>query len=167
MAFRFFTIPITSADGPTEILNAFLRGHRIIKVDRQLVDQGTSSLWVLCVEYLDGVNGTDSAGRSSGMRAKTDYKEILSESDFAVFARLRDARKAIAQAEAVPVYTIFTNEQLAQMVSSKATTRSALAKIDGLGDARLEKYGKPILDILSTAWKDEPVAINEAGGKPV
>ena len=67
------------------------------------------------------------------VRAKTDYKEILSEPDFAIFAKLRDVRKAIAQSEAVPVYTIFTNEQLAQMVTSKATTRAALAKIDGLG----------------------------------
>ena len=45
-----------------------------------------------------------------------DYKEILKSEDFAVFARLRDLRKEIAQAEAVPVYTVFTNEQLAQLV---------------------------------------------------
>lgn len=166
MSFRFFTIPITSADGPTECLNGFLRSHRIIKVDRQFVDQGTSSLWVLCVEYMDGVNGTDQVARSGGVRTKTDYKEILSESDFAVFARLREVRKAIAQSEAVPVYTIFTNEQLAQMVSGKATTRAALGRIDGLGDARLDKYGKLMLDILSVAWKGESVP-HETGGKPV
>jgi superfamily II DNA helicase RecQ len=57
-------------------------------------------------------------------------------------------------------------EQLAQMVSSKATNRAALAKIDGLGEARLEKYGKQMLDVLSVAWKAEAVA-HEAGGKPV
>ncbi len=165
MAFRFFTIPVTAADGPTETLNTFLRGHRIIKVDRQLVDQGTSSLWVLCVEYLDGADHADLIGKHGGVRTKTDYKETLSEPDFAVFAKLRDARKVISQSEAVPVYTIFTNEQLAQMVTSKATTRAALAKIDGLGDARLEKYGRRMLEILSEAWK-EPVA-DEAGGKPV
>jgi superfamily II DNA helicase RecQ len=166
MAFHFFTIPITAADGPTKTLNAFLRSHRIVKVDSQLVDQGTSSLWVLCVEYLDGVDNAELFARQGAARAKTDYKEILSEADFAIFAKLREVRKAIAQSEAVPVYTIFTNEQLAQMASSKATTRAALAKIDGLGDARLEKYGKRMLEILSTAWKEEPVT-HEAGGKPV
>ena len=129
--------------------------------------KGRSSLWVLCVEYMDGANGADLVREARGVaRTKTDYKEILSESDFAVFAKLREVRKAIAQSEAVPVYTIFTNEQLAQMVSSKATTRAALARIDGLGDARLDKYGKRMLDVLSTAWKEEPVA-HEAGGKPV
>jgi hypothetical protein len=40
----------------------------------------------------------------------------------------------------VPVYTIFTNEQLAQMVQSRATTKAALEKIAGVGDARIEKY---------------------------
>jgi superfamily II DNA helicase RecQ len=166
MSFRFFAIPITSADEPAEVLNAFLRSHRIIKVDRQLIDQGTSSLWVICVEYLDGVNGADLAGRHAGAPTKTDYKEILSQSDFAIFAKLRDGRKAIAQTEAVPVYTIFTNEQLAQMVTSKATTRANLAKIDGLGEARLEKYGQQMLDILSVAWKEAPAA-NAASGKPL
>jgi superfamily II DNA helicase RecQ len=166
MAFRFFAIPILSADGPAESLNAFLRSHRIVKVERQLVDEGTSSHWVLCVEYLDAADQADQAGKPAGVRTKTDYREVLSESDFAIFAKLRDVRKAIAQAEAVPVYTIFTNEQLAQMVTTKARTRAALASIDGLGDARVEKYGRRMLDILSVAWKEEPAA-HEAGGKPL
>ena len=95
-----------------------------------------------------------------------DYKETLSPADFAIFAKLRDVRKAIAQTEAVPVYTIFTNEQLAQMVGSKATDRAALAKIDGVGDARLDKYGPRFLAVLTSAWAGETVA-HEASGKPV
>ena len=166
MAFQFFTIPVTFADAPTETLNGFLRSHRIVKVDRLFVDQGSASLWALCVEYLDGADNAGQAARHGPVRAKIDYKEILSESDFAIFASLRELRKSIAQAEAVPVYTIFTNEQIAQMVTSKATTRAALAKIDGLGDAKLEKYGRPILGILATAWKSETV-VYEAGRKSV
>jgi superfamily II DNA helicase RecQ len=156
MAFRFFTVPINAGDGTAGVLNAFLRSHRIIKVDRQLVDQGTSSMWAVCVEYLDGSHPGDSVDRAGMVRPRTDYKELLSEPDFAIFAKLRDVRKAIAQSEAVPVYTIFTNDQLAQMVSSQATNRAALAKIDGLGESRLDKYGQKMLDILSTAWKEGP-----------
>ena len=72
-------------------------------------------------------------------------------------------RKEIAQVEGVPVYTIFTNEQLAQMVQSRATTKAALEKIAGVGDARIEKYGGRMLEVLSQAWKDA----HEADGKPV
>lgn len=38
-----------------------------------------------------------------------DYKEILSEDDFAVFVRLRDARKELAGKEAIPV-TVCCND---------------------------------------------------------
>ena len=75
------------------------------------------------------------------MKNKIDYKDVLKPEEFAVFAKLRDLRKQIAQAEAVPVYTIFTNEQLADMVRAKVTTRAGLGKIDGIGEARVEKYG--------------------------
>ncbi len=72
-------------------------------------------------------------------------------------------RKAIAQAEAVPVYTIFTNDQLAQMVQGRLAAKADLEKITGLGDARIEKYGERMLAILSRAWKSG----HEANGKPV
>ena len=80
-----------------------------------------------------------------------------------MFAKLRELRKEIAQAEAVPVYTIFTNEQLAQMVQSKVTTKTALEGIAGIGDARIEKYGTRILAFLQQEWKET----GEAGGKAV
>jgi superfamily II DNA helicase RecQ len=61
----------------------------------------------------------------------------------------------------VPVYTIFTNEQLAQMVQVRATTKAALEKIAGVGDARIEKYGSRMLDVLAKSGLKD----NEASGK--
>jgi superfamily II DNA helicase RecQ len=109
------------------------------------------------VEYLDGHATPNESGKLAATRGKVDYKEILSPSDFAVFAKLRDARKEIAQSEAAPVYTIFTNDQLAQMIIARATTRAALAKIEGVGESRLAKYGERILAILTAAWRVETV----------
>ena len=63
----------------------------------------------------------------------------------------------------MPVYTIFTNEQLAQMVKARAATKGDLEKIAGLGDARMEKYGARMLDVLNASWKTQ----HEADGKPV
>jgi hypothetical protein len=91
------------------------------------------------MDYIDGQ--TTASGGDRGVRGKVDYKEVLSPEGFTVFSKLRDLRKEIAQAEAVPVYTIFTNEQLAQMVKARATTKADMEKIAGLGDARIEKYG--------------------------
>ena len=72
---------------------------------------------------------------------KVDYREVLSAEDFAVFSKLREVRKGLAEKEGVPPYTIFTNEQFATVVRQKVTTKAALEKVEGVGAARLEKYG--------------------------
>jgi superfamily II DNA helicase RecQ len=78
-----------------------------------------------------------------------DYREQLSAEEFAVFSRLRDERKKWAEAEGVPVYTIFTNAQLAAMVRQRVTTAAALGGIDGIGPARVAKYGDRLLAVLA------------------
>jgi hypothetical protein len=55
---------------------------------------------------------------------KVDYREVLSAQDFAVFSKLREVRKGLAEKEGVPPYTIFTNEQLAAVVRQKVTTKA-------------------------------------------
>ena len=144
MAFKFFNVPIQGCEQAEEELNAFLRSHKVLAVDRRWVDQGANSFWSFCVDYLDRGSGGGAGSRHQKEREKVDYREILSVDEFAIFARLRELRKEIAQAEAVPVYTIFTNEQLAQMVQAKVATRTALEGIAGVGDARIEKYGPRI-----------------------
>ena len=126
MAYRIFTIPIRCAEAAEAELNGFLRGHRVLSVERRWVDQGESSFWAFCVDYLESSGApapSASRDRDGQHRNKVDYRERLSPEDFAVFARLRDLRKEMAQAEAVPVYTVFTNEQLAQMVQARVTTK--------------------------------------------
>lgn len=95
--------------------------------------------------FLEGSPAAGSVSSGKSIRNRVDYKEVLSESEFALFAKLRDLRKEISLAEAVPVYTVFTNEQLASMVQQHAQTKSDLEKITGVGDARIEKYGARFL----------------------
>ena len=164
MAFKFFTIPLPDSSQAEVELNGFLRSHKVLSVDRRLVEQGTVSYWSFCVDYLELSSSGSADGRPVGQRGKVDYKEVLNQEDFAVFARLREVRKEIAQAEGVPVYTVFTNEQLAQMVQARVRDRAGLEKIAGVGDARLEKYGARMLEVLAGAW---PVKQDEANRKPV
>ena len=96
MAFKFFTVPIQSSAAVEAELNRFLSNHKVLSVDRRWVDQGATSFWSFCVDYLDAPAG-GSTGRASRERNKVDYREVLSPEDFAVFAKLRDFRKEIAQ----------------------------------------------------------------------
>ena len=95
----------------------------MLSVERHWVEQGSASFWTFCVDYLEPSSSSAADGRQLSQRGKVDYKEVLKPEEFAVFARLREVRKEMAQTEGVPVYTIFNNEQLAQMVQARASDR--------------------------------------------
>ena len=78
-----------------------------------------------------------------------------------MFARLRALRKERADAEGVPAYALFTNDQLAEMVQRRVTSDAALRAIPGVGEARVEKYGEPFLHILKEAALPEAAADDE------
>jgi superfamily II DNA helicase RecQ len=146
MALRFFTIPVQADDDAAQELNSFLNAHKVLSVERHFVDQGVNSFWAICVDFFAG-ESKKSPVASRG-RSQVDYKEILSSDEFTVFSELRRIRKEISQKEAVPVYAIFTNEQLAQMVQRRCRSKTALLNIEGIGEGRVEKYGSQILEVL-------------------
>jgi superfamily II DNA helicase RecQ len=87
---------------------------------------------------------------------KVDYREQLSAGEFPTFNRLRDERKKWADAEGLPVYTVFTNAQLATLARGSFTTVAALAQVEGLGPSRVEKYGARLLALLAAPPSPEP-----------
>jgi len=148
MAFEFIQIPANGQGSAKEELNKLLRNGRIASVKKEFVSNGEDSFWAFCIEFLDGTLGVVDRGRGTS-GPKIDYKEVLSEADFAVFARLRDLRKAVSDKEAIPAYSIFTNEQLAAMVTGKVDSLTAMGTIPGVGAARLDKYGAAFLASLT------------------
>lgn len=161
MQFRIFFVPACAPEPASEELNRFLRGHRIIGVNREYSPASGSGGWTFCVEYLD------STGPGTSLRlgeAKVDYRQILDTSQFAVFSSLRAARKRQCEAEAIPAYTIFTNEQLAQMVQRKVADKQALTAIEGIGASRAEKYGALVIPILEKAFGNETKRQSDGAG---
>jgi len=144
---KFFRIPVNGPDDAEESFNRFLRSHRVLAVHREFVAQGECSYWALAVEHLADVVNTVPR-KENIRREKPDYRQILSPDDFARFATLREWRKQSAQAVAVPVYTILTNEQMAEIARNNCRTKADLERIDGVGQGRIEKYGSEILALL-------------------
>ena len=162
MPLRFFIVPAMSPHQEAEQeLNGFLARHRVVGIDRRWVDLGTSSFWAICVDHL--VAGGDPRRAASFGRNRVDYKQVLSPAEFGVFSRLRELRKEIAQADAVPVYAVLTNEQLALIVQQRCRTTADLGRIEGVGEARVEKYGPRILEIVAAL----PEHSDAADGQPV
>jgi hypothetical protein len=52
MQFKLITIPATGDVEAEEELNCFLRSHRAVSVEKELVQGGHTAYWCFCVEYL-------------------------------------------------------------------------------------------------------------------
>ena len=144
MNYRLFQYALP-APPELEDLNAYLSSHRIASVSREMVQTGNGAMLVFIVET---VAGKAPAGTPQE-QAKIDYRDVFNDADFAVFSRLRDERKKIALAEGVPIYTVFSNAQLAEMVKRRAKTVAELGAIEGIGMARVEKHGAQMVALLS------------------
>ena len=139
--YRTFFVPLGDGGEAQEALNAFLRSKRVLGVERVFARTG----WAFCVEWLEG--GRDTARNPP----KVDYREALSPADFEVFSRLRRKRKELAESDGVQVYTVMTNEQLAEMVKLGAAKPEDLRRIEGIGDARIAKYGTDFVAEIAAA----------------
>lgn len=140
MQIKIFTIPILGGEAFNEELNTFLRSHRIISVEDQFVQSGSGGWWVFKVQYGEGA-----APANDRERVRVDYKQVLDEATFKRFADLRDIRKKISDAESIPAYVIFTDEELAEMAKLEALTEADMKNIKGIGKKKMEKYGRHFL----------------------
>lgn len=121
MNYKIFSLAATGDEAEELLLNQFLARHKIIQVDRQFVALGDLSYWSLCVGYQ--ATNKDVTNSNSSKKPRIDYKEVLTEPQFAQFAALRELRKTIASQEGVPVFAIFSNEQLAQTRKRRLVSR--------------------------------------------
>lgn len=160
MKLQFFTVPAKFPEEIQQRVNAFCTQHRVLTIDKQFVNLGNESYWSICVTVMEGDN-LGAAKPINGKREQVDYKEILGERDFALYVQLRNLRKTLSEQEGIPAYALFTNEQLAKMVTQRVISLAELAQIEGVGKARLEKYGRAFVDVLLTA-QDGNVIRNDA-----
>ena len=161
MPLKFFIIPVRDLVNAENALNAFLSNHAVISIERKWIDEGWNSFWSICVDYLVLGSELPKDRLKNSNRSRIDYREVLSADEFSLFAKLRDWRKEVAQQESVPVYTVFTNEQLAQMILQRISNKDSLSKIEGVGASRSEKYADQILAILVFAQAAKPLVSGE------
>ncbi len=154
MKFEIFQVLLPCTDGTLE-LNQFIASHRITAIRQYLVNKRDAPLLVFVVEYFDANQRTGSTGNT-----KIDYRQLLSADQFVSFSRLRDLRKRIAEQEGVPVYTIFTNAQLAEIVQRNIRNLTDLKSVSGIGKARIEKFGDELVAIVNDIVNPIPDTAN-------
>lgn len=160
MQYRVFQYPLPT-DPELPELNAFLTSQRIATVQQSIVNTSGGPMLVFVVESVSGTS--QSSGAAAG-KSKIDFREVLSENEFQIFSRLRDKRKEIANSDGVPVYAVFSNAQLADIVQKRVTTKKQLASVPGIGESRCEKYASQLLPILQEAFESTVTPSDENAG---
>ena len=72
-----------------------------------------------------------------------EEKQTAKVMDKALFEKLRDVRKALAQASHIAPYMVFSDKSLTAMATEKPTTQAAFGIIYGVGELKCQKYWRP------------------------
>jgi ATP-dependent DNA helicase RecQ len=67
-----------------------------------------------------------------------------------LFERLREWRRAEAQAQQVPAYVIFQDRTLAEIAAAKPRSLDQLGAISGVGASKLQRYGAAVLQVVAS-----------------
>lgn len=67
------------------------------------------------------------------------------------FQSLRAWRAATAKEQAVPAYVVFNDKTLAAIAERRPATMVELSTISGVGEAKLERYGDAVLEVLAAS----------------
>jgi len=136
MQIRIYSIPIEGGDSILDDMNGFLRSHKVIEIRKEFSTGSNGTCWTFCITYL--LNGSTVLER----KEKIDYKQVLDENTFSRFSSLRAIRKQLAEQDAVPAYSVFTDAELAEFAKMNPLTISSMKKVDGVGSKRIDKYGE-------------------------
>lgn len=92
---------------------------------------------------------SEPASRAGGARRAVSAD--LPEEAVAVFERLRAWRAATAKEQGVPAYVIFHDATLREIATGSPSSLAELGEVSGVGENKLAKYGRQILDTLAEA----------------
>ena len=81
-----------------------------------------------------------------------------------LFETLRKLRYEISKEEEVPAYVIFSDAALRQMETERPMSDQELLAIDGVGKAKLEKYGDAFIKAIIDFQKTKTVRKKKEGG---
>jgi superfamily II DNA helicase RecQ len=132
------------------LASAGLCRHRAIArhLGEALADCGTSC------DVCAGFDALAESGRVGDGRAGTAAAAAAIDRGPEVedlFARLKVLRKQLASERRVPAYVIFNDATLLRIAERRPASDEALLAISGIGPAKLQLYGRALLEIVAGA----------------
>lgn len=98
-------------------------------------------------ERVVATHGPTEVARRRGAAQHSDPTADLGADESARFEALRTLRNELRDGK--PAYVVFDNKTLAAIAKQAPTTPSELARISGVGPAKLERYGDAVTELMS------------------
>ncbi|UWQ21638.1 DNA helicase RecQ [Jannaschia sp. W003] len=86
---------------------------------------------------------------------RPQVRQLVSEEDAPLLSALKAKRRALAEAQGVPAYVVFTDRTLIEMAETRPATLDAMARVSGVGATKLERYGAAFLAIVTGEAPEE------------
>ena len=83
----------------------------------------------------------------SGKKQRTP----VAVADLGLWQALREQRMALAEAQAVPPYVIFSDATLLAMIENKPQNLIQMSHIPGVGEKKLDRYGETFLAVIAAS----------------
>jgi ATP-dependent DNA helicase RecQ len=93
--------------------------------------------------------GAEAGGRAGRSRGKRSGERLgVEAADAPLYEALRAWRRDRAAEQHVPPYVIFHDITLSAIARQRPATLDALAKISGVGQSKLKRYGEDVLKVV-------------------
>jgi DNA helicase-2/ATP-dependent DNA helicase PcrA len=102
--------------------------------------------------FLDGLWPDDRRG-GTGRAQRGQARARLGEADAALFDALREWRSSVARETDKPANTVLGDATLAAIAELRPGSTAQLARINGIGPAKIDRYGKTLLSLVETAGR--------------
>jgi ATP-dependent DNA helicase RecQ len=129
------------AGGLLEADNAAYGGLKLTAAARPVL-RGEQSLWL----RRDNQPGKHRAQRAPQHR---DRQPFAGANDDPLWLALKAKRMELARQQGVPPYVIFHDSTLLDMLRRRPATLDEMAKVSGIGQAKLARYGEAFLGVLA------------------
>ncbi|WP_019029616.1 DNA helicase RecQ [Colwellia piezophila] len=108
---------------------------------------------ILCLTQASGVvlKAQEPLMLASPRLQKASYwqqKSPQKSYDRALFAKLRELRKGIADGEDIAPFIVFNDATLSELARVKPKTSREMLSISGIGEVKLSRYGQPFLALI-------------------
>ena len=83
--------------------------------------------------------------------SRTSKPALNNVTDQNLFEKLKEARQVMAKKRRVPAYVIFHDKTLIELAEIRPQSFEEMLEINGIGEAKLKKFGQTLLDVILAA----------------